>query len=86
MFVRNAVQMNLLEMSQEVDMEALAAAASEKDRRERAQAFKDLRVLMLDALADPLKRGEAIQQFVRLYRTPFPSGPHEVVRSNCTGC
>jgi coenzyme F420 hydrogenase subunit beta len=85
-FVRNAVQMNLLETTQEVDMEALEAAASEKDRRERAQAFRDLRVLMLDALADPLKRGEAIQQFVRLYRTPAEAGPQEVVRSNCTGC
>jgi coenzyme F420 hydrogenase subunit beta len=85
-FVRNSIQMNLLKTEQEVDMEALAAAANEKDRRERAKDFKDLRVLMLDALDDPLKRGEAIQQFVRLYRTPVRSGAQEVVRSNCTGC
>ena len=85
-FVRNAVQMNLLQVTDDVDMDALAAAASEKDRRERAQAFKDLQVLMLDGLADPLKRGEAIQQFVRLYRTPIRSGPEVEVRSNCTGC
>jgi len=85
-FVRNAMQMNLLETSHEVDMEALAAAANEKDRRERAQAFKDLRVLMLDALADPLKRSEAIQQFVRLYRTPTRKGAEETIRNNCTGC
>jgi coenzyme F420 hydrogenase subunit beta len=85
-FVRNAVQMNLLETTQDVDMDALAAAAVEKDRRERAQAFKDLKVLMLDALADPLKRGEAIQQFVHLYRTPSRSGPQKVVRNGCTGC
>ncbi len=85
-FVRNAVQMNLLEITHNVDMDALTAAAGEKDRRERAQAFKDLQILMLDALADPLKRGEAIQQFVRLYRTPIRSGPQVVNRSGCTGC
>ena len=85
-FVRNAIQMNLLATSQEVDLEALSAAASEKDRRQRAKAFNDLRVLMLDALADPMKRGEAIQQFVRLYRTPADSTAKEIVRSSCTGC
>lgn len=85
-FVRNAIQMNLLETSREVDAQALAAAAGEKDRRERAQAFSDLRILMLDALADPQKRGEAIQQFVRLYRTPVRSGAAEAIRSGCTGC
>jgi coenzyme F420 hydrogenase subunit beta len=85
-FVRNAVRLNLLEATHEVDAQALAAAAGEKDRRERAQAFGDLRILMLDALADPAKRAEAIQQFVRLYRTPVRSGAQVAVRSNCTGC
>lgn len=85
-FVRNAVQMNLLETSFEVNEEALKAATSEKERRERAKAFKELRLLMLDALADPYKRGEAIQQFVRLYRTPAPANVQEIVRSSCTGC
>jgi len=84
--VRNAVQLNLLETTPEVDTAALAAAASEKDRRERAQAFKDLHILALDALDDPLKRGEAIQQFVRLYRTSVRSGVTQVVRTSCTGC
>jgi coenzyme F420 hydrogenase subunit beta len=85
-FVRNAVQMHLLEITREADEAALAAAASEKDRRERAQAFKDVQILMLDALGDPLKRGEAIQQFVRLYRTPIRSGAAEASRNGCTGC
>jgi len=85
-FVRNAIQMNLLETSHDVDVAALEAAAGEKDRRERAQAFKDLQILMLDALADPQKRGEAIQQFVRLYRTPVRSGAAEAIHSGCTGC
>lgn len=85
-FVRNAMQMNLLETSPEVDQSALAAAAEEKDKRARAQAFQDLQILMLDSLADPLKRGEAIQQFVHLYRTPMRNDPQVGVRSNCTGC
>ncbi len=85
-FVRNAMQMNLLTTSDDVDAKAIQAAAEEKDRRKRARAFKDMRVLMLDALADPQKRGEAIQQFVRLYRTPASSSAQDTVRSGCTGC
>jgi coenzyme F420-reducing hydrogenase beta subunit len=85
-FVRNAVQLNLLEVDHRVDRNALDSAAAEKDRRTRARAFKDLQILMLDGLADPLKRSEAIQQFVRLYRTPPQPGSSESVRSSCTGC
>jgi coenzyme F420 hydrogenase subunit beta len=85
-FTRNAVKMNLIETSDEVDMAALDSAANEKDKRERAQEFNDVQLLMLDALADPLKRSEAIQQFVRLYRTPTRTKPQEIVRSDCTGC
>ncbi|MBN1887948.1 MAG: Coenzyme F420 hydrogenase/dehydrogenase, beta subunit C-terminal domain [Thermoflexales bacterium] len=85
-FARNAVQMKLLETSGGVDTDALAAAAGEKGRRERAQAFKELHILMLDALADPLKRGEAIQQFVRLYQTPARSELPSTARTSCGGC
>jgi len=85
-FARNAVQMNLLATSLDVDTAILETAAGEKDRRERAQAFKDLQILMLDALADPAQRGEAIQQFVRLYRTPTRSTSPERSRNSCTGC
>jgi len=85
-FMRNAVQMGLLETSEEVDLKALEAAASEKDRRERAQAFKDLEILMLDGLVDPKKRSDAIQQFIRLYRTPARPGAVEAISKGCTGC
>jgi coenzyme F420-reducing hydrogenase beta subunit len=44
-FLRNAVQMHLLETNFNIDLAALAAAAAEKDRRERAQTFKGLKVL-----------------------------------------
>lgn len=85
-FVRNATQMNLLETSHRVDEAALAAASAEKDRRERAQSFKDLQILMLDGLSDPFKRNEALQMFARLYRTPERSGAVRESRSGCTGC
>jgi len=85
-FTRNAIKMHLINTTDKVDLKALKVAAGEKSRRERAQAFQDIRVLMLDALVDPLKRGEAIQQFVRLYRTPVSSKPQEIVRNSCTGC
>ena len=85
-FVRNAIQMGLVETSPEVDLKALEAAASEKDRRERAQAFKDLEILMLDGLVDPKKRSDAIQQFIRLYRTPARPGVVENIPRGCTGC
>jgi coenzyme F420 hydrogenase subunit beta len=85
-FIRNALQMRLLEISREADIEILNAAAGEKDRRERAQTFKDLRLLMLDALADPLQRSEAIKQFVHLYRTPMRSKAPEKAGNACTGC
>ncbi len=85
-FIRNATQMNLLETTHQVDEALLAAAAAEKDRRMRAQAFKDLQILMLDGLADPLKRNDAIQLFIKLYRTPARAGDKVSIRSGCTGC
>lgn len=85
-FRRNAQSIKLIETFEEVDRQALKLAQGEKSRRERAQAFKVNRLLMLDALADPLKRGEAIQQFSRLYRTPVNSEPQVPVRNKCSGC
>ncbi len=51
-----------------------------------------MRVLALDALADPLKHGEAVQQFVRLYRTPirtkspYADKAQQMSRGGCGGC
>jgi coenzyme F420 hydrogenase subunit beta len=85
-FLRNALQMNLLEVSRDVNLDELSKASEEKDRRKRAQAFKDLRLIMLDALADPLKHNEAVAQFIRLYRTPVRAGASDYPRNGCTGC
>jgi len=91
-FIRNAVHMHLLEATQNVNVESLQAAAQQKERRQRAQEFESMRVLALDALADPLKHGEAVQQFVRLYRTPirtkspYADKAQQMSRGGCGGC
>jgi len=65
--LRNAVSFGLLESVEEIDEAALSRAAEEKDRRKRAQAFDQLKLLMLDALRDPQKWVEAQREFSRLY-------------------
>ncbi|HUV73250.1 MAG TPA: Coenzyme F420 hydrogenase/dehydrogenase, beta subunit C-terminal domain [Anaerolineae bacterium] len=65
--LRNAVDLGLLETVEEVDEKALRAVKEEKERRDRAQAFDDLMLMMLDALREPQKRAEVRNEFVRLY-------------------
>ncbi len=88
--VENAVTMKMLEIVRQVDAAALAQVCGEKDRRERAQAFDELRVLMLDGLRDPRKRAEAKQQFDRLYGQPRAISRKEDYRNagcgDCSGC
>jgi len=67
LFVQNARNFGLLETTAEVDEEALAAAKAAKDRRARAQAFDEFRILMLDALSDPAKRSRVNKLFTGLY-------------------
>ncbi|MGB8648235.1 MAG: Coenzyme F420 hydrogenase/dehydrogenase, beta subunit C-terminal domain [Anaerolineae bacterium] len=89
-FVQNATTMKLIETLAQVDEAALERAAAEKDRRERAQAFDELRVLMLDALRDPRKRAEVKQQFDLLYGRPRAITTREDYRyagcGDCSGC
>jgi coenzyme F420 hydrogenase subunit beta len=89
-FVQNATTMKLLETVDAVDEDALNRASSEKDRRERAQAFDALQVLMLDALRDPQKRAQVKQQLDLLYGRPRPMTKKEDYRNagcgDCTGC
>jgi coenzyme F420 hydrogenase subunit beta len=69
-FIQNARRFGLLETIAQVDEAALNAAKVEKDRRARAQAFDEFRILMLDALSDPRKRAQVRKQFVSLYGAP----------------
>ncbi len=85
--IRNAVTLGLLETVEEVDLAALELATVEKERRDRAQAFDDLQLLMLDALSDPQRRAEVRTQLARLYKVP-PSAQVKEEKSHvvCSGC
>jgi coenzyme F420 hydrogenase subunit beta len=89
--LRNAVGLGLLETVDEVDDKALLAAKEEKERRERAQAFDDLMLMMLDALREPQKRVEVRQEFVRLYEVEsmpesLQEGTSHGACGQCAGC
>ena len=86
-FVQNARRFGLLETTPQVDEAALNAAKEEKDRRSRAQAFDEFRVLMLDALSDPGKRAQVRKQFVSLYGAPqVRASKREECDVTCSGC
>lgn len=89
-FVGNARTMKLIETTDAVNAEAVRHATADKDRRERAQAFDELQVLMLDALRDPRKRAEVKQQFDLLYGRPHAITQREEYRNagcgDCSGC
>jgi len=86
-FVQNARGFGLLETIAQVDEAALNAAKEEKDRRARARAFDEFRILMLDALSDPGKRAQVRKQFVSLYGAPQPeASKREECHVTCSGC
>jgi len=86
--LRNAMSFGLLESVEEIDEAALLRAAEEKDRRKRAQAFDQLKLLTLDALRDPQKWVEAQREFSRLYGTKeAPQARKErVCHDSCAQC
>lgn len=86
-FVQNARGFGLLQTIDQVDKAALSAAKEEKDRRARAQAFDEFRILMLDALSDPGKRALVRKQFVSLYGAPQAgASKREEGNVSCSGC
>jgi coenzyme F420-reducing hydrogenase beta subunit len=87
-FVQNARRFGVLETIAQVDEAALNAARAEKDRRARAQAFDEFRILMLDALSDPRKRAQVRKQFVSLYGAPQGGAlkKKEECDVTCSGC
>jgi coenzyme F420 hydrogenase subunit beta len=86
-FVQNARAFGLLETISQVDKGALSAAREAKERRSRAQAFDEFRILMLDSLSDPRKRAQVRKQFVTLYGTPQAAAvKREACDVSCSGC
>ena len=86
-FVENARRFGLLETVGQVDEAALDAAQAAKDRRARAQAFDEFRILMLDALGDPGKRARVNKLYAGLYGAAQPAPTKkEVGNVTCGGC
>ncbi len=89
-FVQNALAMKLIDMQDKTDDAALERASAEKDRRERAQAFDELQLVMLDALRDPQKRSQVKMQFDLLYGRGRSISNKEDIRyagcGDCSGC
>jgi coenzyme F420 hydrogenase subunit beta len=85
-FVQNARRYGLLETIGQVDAAALRVAKEEKDRRARAQAFDEFRILMLDALGDPTKRAQVRKQMVNLYGAAQTPAKREECYVSCSGC
>ena len=86
--LQNTVDFGLLEVVDEVDEEALRRAKEDKERRDRAEAFDELMLTMLDALREPQKRAEVREKFVRLYEVDrMPERTEEGRRYDpCAGC
>ena len=85
--VQNAELFGLIETAPGVDEEAVRAAQMAKDRRTRAQALDELKILMLDALAEPQKRAAAKREFVQLFgATASKPRVKEECDGFCNGC
>jgi len=86
--LRNGVGFGLIDSEGGVDEAALSRAAEEKDGRKRAQAFEQLKLLMLDALRDPQKWVEAQREFGRLYgtRETAQATKERVCHESCAQC
>jgi coenzyme F420 hydrogenase subunit beta len=87
----NAVELGLLNVDPEVGWEALDEAKKDKNRRDRAQEFDDLMLLMLDALREPQRRVDVRDELVRLYELDDVAqskqeGPTYGQCSQCAGC
>jgi coenzyme F420-reducing hydrogenase beta subunit len=85
-FVQNARRYGLLETIGQVDTAPLNAAKEGRDRRARAQAFDEFRILMLDALSDPAKRAQVRKQMVNLYGAAQAPAKREDCNVSCSGC
>ena len=85
-FLQNAILFGLLETTDVVDQNALDSAKAEKDRRTRAQAFDEFRILLLDSLSDPKKRAAVRKAYVELYGVTGEALERSKSHVVCSGC
>jgi coenzyme F420 hydrogenase subunit beta len=90
--IHAAVDLGLLEVSEQVDREAVERVRQTKERRQRAQEMDHLMLMMLDALAEPKRTAEAKKAFLRLYDSQGqtcqrpPTSRESDCRSSCSQC
>jgi coenzyme F420 hydrogenase subunit beta len=84
--VRNALGHGLLQIEAQADVTALDEARAAKDRRARAEAFAECRIVMLESLLDPKGRAEAKRRFASLYGARVGVARKEDGNGGCGGC
>jgi coenzyme F420 hydrogenase subunit beta len=84
-FLNNCLNFGLLETTEEVDLKTISAACSEKQRRERTQAFDSLLIYSLESLTDENRLTEAKNRFMNLF-TQKKSIKSLKMRGGCNGC
>jgi len=84
-FLNNCLNFGLLETKEEVDLKVISAACSEKQRRERTQAFDSLIIYSLESLTDENRLIDAKNRFKDLF-TPKKSIKSLKMRGGCNGC
>jgi coenzyme F420 hydrogenase subunit beta len=85
-FLQNAILFDLLETTDVVDQNALDSAKADKDRRSRAEAFDEFRILLLDSLSDPKKRAQVRKAYVELYGASGEASERSKSHVVCSGC
>ncbi len=84
-FLNNCLNLRLLEITEEVDLKAISAACSEKQRRKRTQAFDSLLIYSLESLTDENRLEEAKNRFMGLFNQKKNGGTGKI-RGGCNGC
>ncbi|MFX0126457.1 MAG: Coenzyme F420 hydrogenase/dehydrogenase, beta subunit C-terminal domain [Candidatus Hodarchaeota archaeon] len=84
-FLNNCINLELIEITEEVDFKAISAACSEKHRRERTQTFDSLLIYSLETLMDENRLLEAKNRFLGLFTQKKNEGTLKI-QGDCNGC
>ncbi|MHA2245730.1 MAG: Coenzyme F420 hydrogenase/dehydrogenase, beta subunit C-terminal domain [Candidatus Hodarchaeales archaeon] len=84
-FLSNCLNLGLLEATEEVDLNMISTACSEKQRRERIQTFDSLLIYSLESLTDENRLTDAKNRFMDLF-IQKKSSKSLKMRGGCNGC
>ncbi|UCH31614.1 MAG: Coenzyme F420 hydrogenase/dehydrogenase, beta subunit C-terminal domain [Candidatus Bathyarchaeota archaeon] len=87
-FIQNCLNFGLIETNSDVNLEALEAARSVKERRARTQAFDSLLIYSLESLTDKRRLEEAKRLFMDLFgdKSQESQKSSKSCGSGCVGC